>query len=111
MMSSSNLAVDVGGAVATITLNRPSSYNALTADLVQALIESFAAVEKDVAVKAIILTGAGKAFCAGQALDDARTLPRSGDHLLVDAIASGYNPLVSAIMGSSKIVIAAVNGV
>jgi 2-(1,2-epoxy-1,2-dihydrophenyl)acetyl-CoA isomerase len=103
--------VEVADGVATITLDRPQAYNAMTADLLESLLASFKRLERDAAVRAIVLTGAGKAFCAGQALDDVRTLPPDGAHELFATIERRYNPLIVAIMTSEKPVVAAVNGV
>jgi 2-(1,2-epoxy-1,2-dihydrophenyl)acetyl-CoA isomerase len=103
--------VDVDGGVATITLDRPQAYNAMTADLLESLLATLKGIERDRSVRAIVLTGAGKAFCAGQALDDARTLPHDRSHELFSTIERRYNPLIVALMTSEKPVIAAVNGV
>jgi 2-(1,2-epoxy-1,2-dihydrophenyl)acetyl-CoA isomerase len=103
--------VEVADGVATVTLDRPQAYNAMTADLLESLLATFKRLERDAAVRAIVLTGAGKAFCAGQALDDVRTLPPDSVHELFNTIERRYNPLIVAIMTSEKPVIAAVNGV
>ncbi len=97
-----------GGAL-TITLNRPESYNAcneqLTTDLQGALKEA----EKDPNVRAIVLTGAGKAFCSGQDLKDA---PAPGTRRsLADSLQRRYNPIIRKLATIPKPVIAAVNGV
>lgn len=55
--------------------------------------------------------GAGKAFCAGQALDDENAFPKNQPNKLVEAIREGYNPLITAIATSRKPIVAAVNGV
>lgn len=103
--------VEVADGVATVTFDRPQAYNAFTADLVQSLLASLKSLERDKAVRAVVLTGAGKAFCAGQALDDEKTLPANAPHALYSAIERGYGPLVSAILTSEKPFVAAVNGV
>ena len=97
-----------GGAL-TITLNRPESYNAcneqLTTDLQSALKEA----ERDRAVRAIILTGAGKAFCSGQDLKDA---PAPGTRRsLADSLQRRYNPIIRKLSTMPKPIIAAINGV
>ncbi len=103
--------VETDAGIATITLDRPQAYNALTADLLESLVTTFKALARDRSVRAITLTGAGKAFCSGQALDDARTLPPSEAPDLARAVEKRYAPLILAIMTSEKPVIAAVNGV
>src|SRR5215213_1955007 len=60
--------VDEATGVGTITLNRPEALNALTVPMKQALLGAFRQIERDRAVRAVILTGAGRAFCAGQDL-------------------------------------------
>jgi enoyl-CoA hydratase/carnithine racemase len=59
--------------IATITLNRPQQYNALSASLLAALEEMLAAVARDTSVRVVVLAGAGKAFCAGHDLKELRT--------------------------------------
>ncbi|MEP7220519.1 MAG: enoyl-CoA hydratase-related protein [Bacteroidota bacterium] len=95
--------------VLTLTLNRPESYNAcneqLTTDLMAALREA----EKDPAVRAIILTGAGRAFCSGQDLKDA---PAPGaKRSLADSLQRRYNPIIRKLTTIPKPIIAALNGV
>ncbi|HZO95110.1 MAG TPA: enoyl-CoA hydratase-related protein [Candidatus Baltobacteraceae bacterium] len=103
--------VEIAEAVATITLARPQAYNALTADLLDSLLATFRALERDAAVRAIVLTGEGKGFCAGQALDDARTIPPDRAPDLGTTLERRYGPLVEKILTIEKPVIAAVNGV
>src|SRR5205085_1733620 len=59
------LLVDKRESIATVTLNRPQAMNALSSELRNALVDAFADVARDESVGAVILTGAGKAFCAG----------------------------------------------
>jgi 2-(1,2-epoxy-1,2-dihydrophenyl)acetyl-CoA isomerase len=103
--------VGVADGVATITLARPQAYNALTADLLESLLATLRAIERDAAVRAIVLTGEGKGFCAGQALDDERTLPASGTFDIGETVEARYGPLLQKLMTIEKPVIAAVNGV
>lgn len=63
------VSLDVDGAIAVITLNRPQRRNAINADLTAALRDAVAAVEADDAVRVAVLTGAGSVFCAGMDLD------------------------------------------
>lgn len=97
--------------VATIAFARPQAYNALTADLLESLLATFVALERDAAVRAIVITGEGKGFCAGQALDDERTLPRDRPADLGSTVEKRYGPLLMKILTIEKPVIAAVNGV
>lgn len=108
-MNFETLLYELDGGILTITLNRPESYNAcneqLTTDLQAALKEA----EKDSAVRAIILTGAGKAFCSGQDLKEA---PEPGTRRsLADSLQRRYNPIIRKLTSMPKPIIAAVNGV
>ena len=107
-MSYETILYSVADGVLTITLNRPESYNAcneqMTTDLQAALKEA----DRDAAVRAIILTGAGKAFCAGQDLKDA---PAPGSRRsLADSLQRRYNPIIRRLTTIPKPVIAAING-
>jgi 2-(1,2-epoxy-1,2-dihydrophenyl)acetyl-CoA isomerase len=103
--------VTVANAVATISFARPHAYNALTAELLESLLATLKAIERDASVRAIVITGDGKAFCAGQALDDAQTLPPGGAADLANTVEKRYNPLIIKLLTIEKPVIAAVNGV
>lgn len=103
--------VAVADGVATVTLARPQAYNALTADLLESLLTTFKALERDASVRAIVLTGEGKAFCSGQALDDARTLPPGEPPDLGAAVERRYAPLLEKVLTIEIPVVAAVNGV
>lgn len=103
--------VDVADRIATVTLNRPAAYNALTADLLESLLVTFRSLERNEDVRAIIVTGAGKGFCSGQALNDARSSPVGEKPNLGRAVVERYNPLLTAVLGIEKPVIAAINGV
>lgn len=101
---------DVTDAVGTITLNRPDGMNSLTVEMKEALRAAVVRAAADPAVRAVVLTGAGRAFCAGQDLRE------HGDNLaagrgLDDTVRKHYNPIVLAIAGMRKPVVAAVNGV
>lgn len=100
---------DLDGGVLTLTLNRPDSYNAcneqMTTDLQAALKEA----EKDPSVRAVILTGAGKAFCSGQDLKDAPS--SNGRRSLADSLERRYNPIIRRLAAMPKPIVAAINGV
>lgn len=99
------------GGVATVTFERAAAYNALDAATLESLLRTLASLSRDADVRALVLTGAGKAFCAGQALDDERTLPAGGAPDLLGAVERRYNPLILALLSLEKPVVAAVNGV
>src|SRR5262249_54932012 len=64
-MSYEQILYDVDDSIATITLNRPDRLNAVTTRLIDELISAFDAADADDGVRAVIVTGAGRAFCAG----------------------------------------------
>jgi len=96
------------GAVATITLNRPQARNALTVEMKNSLLAALGRAAADPAVRAVIITGAGDAFCAGQDLREHGELLAAGQTL--DTVRLHYNPIITAVMTMPKPVIAAVNG-
>lgn len=98
--------VEVADAVATITLNRPDSLNALNRVMRRELLAAFKASGRDEAVRALVLTGAGRGFCSGADLRGG-AMERAYRRVLSDE----YNPLIVAIRELPKPVIAAVNGV
>lgn len=98
--------VAVEDGVATVTLNRPESLNALNSEMRRALLAAFKGFVRDDAVRAVILTGEGRGFCSGADLrggGDERDFRR--------VLEAEYNPLIRAIRELPKPVIAAVNGV
>jgi enoyl-CoA hydratase/carnithine racemase len=98
------------GAVAWLTLQRPARLNALNYALVDALAAELAAIEADPAVRAVILTGAGRAFSAGADIDEfSRSVAEGPEAALRDFVARGQ-ALTAWIEAFPKPVIAAVNG-
>jgi 2-(1,2-epoxy-1,2-dihydrophenyl)acetyl-CoA isomerase len=93
-------------AVTTLTLNRPDALNALTADLRRELLAAMKAASRDAEVRAVVITGAGRAFCAGADLRGG-----TGEREFRRVLTDEYNPLIEAIRALPKPVIAAVNGV
>jgi 2-(1,2-epoxy-1,2-dihydrophenyl)acetyl-CoA isomerase len=96
----------VDGGVTTITLNRPDALNALNARLRADLLAAMKAAARDASVRAVVITGAGRGFCAGA---DLRGGASEREYRRV--ITEEYNPLISALRGLPKPVITAVNGV
>jgi 2-(1,2-epoxy-1,2-dihydrophenyl)acetyl-CoA isomerase len=99
-----------GDGITTLTLNRPDKLNALTGALHVELRETLTAAAGDPQCRVVVLTGAGRAFSAGQDLADIGSGPSTGSDagaLLEEA----YNPLVKLIAGMDKPVVAAVNGI
>jgi 2-(1,2-epoxy-1,2-dihydrophenyl)acetyl-CoA isomerase len=102
------LRVEVDGPVAILTLDRPEALNALTVPVKVALRQSLESLAGDRTVRAVILTGAGRAFCAGQDLAE-RERPDAAP--LDVEVRERYNPIIRALRSMGQPVIAAVNGV
>ena len=102
------LRVEVDGAVALLTLDRAEALNALTVPLKAALLTTLERIAADRTVRVVVLTGAGRAFCAGQDLAE-REQPDAAP--LDVELRERYNPIVRALRSMGQPVIAAVNGV
>jgi 2-(1,2-epoxy-1,2-dihydrophenyl)acetyl-CoA isomerase len=100
--------VEAADGVATLTLNRPEALNSLTVPMKRELLAAFRRVERDAAVRALVLTGAGRAFCAGQDLRE-RLEPDAAP--LGVELRERYNPIIRAMRGLPKPIIGAINGV
>lgn len=94
--------------VARITFNRPAVFNSMHHAMRMEILEALEICEKDAAVRAVYITGTGKAFCAGEDLQEV-TDPNGPS--LTEIISTGYNPMVLKIRNLEKPVVAAVNGV
>ena len=94
--------------VAVLTLNRPRQYNALSASLLYALHGALDAIAADEAVRVVVITGAGPAFCAGHDLKEMKGLP--GERELADLFAS-CSAMMQKLVALPQPVIAAVNGI
>ncbi len=94
--------------VLTITLNRPEVLNAFNDQMLRELHDTLRQAARDAAVRCVVLTGAGRAFCSGQDLRD-RTGPATFS--LSESLRSRYNPVILLLRTMEKPVVAAVNGV
>lgn len=100
------------GAVRVLTLNRPAALNSFTGAMHEQLMAELEAAAHDEGVRCLLLTGAGRAFCAGQDLSDPLVRPEPGAAKdLSVAIERHYKPLVLRLRGMPVPVVAAVNGV
>ncbi|MGW7290320.1 2-cyclohexenylcarbonyl CoA isomerase [Streptomyces sp. NPDC054847] len=106
---------DVNDGLATITINRPEAMNAMNVDAKVALRDAVQAAAADPAVRAVLLTATGKAFCVGQDLKEHVSLlaadRESGSGGTMSTVREHYNPIVRALTGMQKPVVAGVNGV
>lgn len=94
--------------VAYLTLNRPEKFNSFNRDMAISLQQHLDACEKDDTVRCIYISGAGKAFCAGQDLAEA-TDPQGPE--MARIVEEHYNPIITRLRHIEKPIIAAVNGV
>ena len=100
--------------VLQLTLNRPEVLNAMNADLIMGLLDSFYEAKKDKKVRSIIITGSGRGFCAGADLVDGGWPSSEGlssGEVTFNNMENAFNPLVKAITQSNKPVISAINGI
>jgi 2-(1,2-epoxy-1,2-dihydrophenyl)acetyl-CoA isomerase len=111
-MSDSPILVATQGATRVITLNRPAALNSFTAAMHAQLLPALEAAAADATVRAVIVTGAGRGFCAGQDLNDADMVSPAGEAPDVGAVIERhYRPLALRMRSMPVPVIAAVNGV
>jgi 2-(1,2-epoxy-1,2-dihydrophenyl)acetyl-CoA isomerase len=104
----SSLLSSTSGGILTLTLNRPEVYNSFNGELAHALQASLKSAAADKTVRCIVLTGAGKAFSAGQDLNE--VVDPEGPALR-DIVGQHYNPIIKLLRTIEKPIIAAVNGV
>lgn len=102
------LIININNGVCEIKLNRPQVFNSFNREMAIALQEALDSCERNDEVRAIIITGEGKAFCAGQ--DLAEAVDPDGPELQA-IVRDHYNPIIERIRNIEKPVIAAVNGV
>lgn len=98
--------VDITEGVATITFNRPDKYNAFNDTQIVETTKALKDASRDPTVRAVVLTGAGKAFCAGQDLGNVGERSIS----FIEHVREKYNPLVSQMRTLEKPIIGAING-
>jgi 2-(1,2-epoxy-1,2-dihydrophenyl)acetyl-CoA isomerase len=102
----------VADGIATVTLSRPDAMNSLDIATKEALLTAVTAAAEDDAVRCVVLTGTGRAFCVGQDLKEHVALLQSGStEELFTTVERHYNPIVTALATMPKPVVAAVNGV
>jgi 2-(1,2-epoxy-1,2-dihydrophenyl)acetyl-CoA isomerase len=94
--------------VCTITFNRPDFYNAFNDEISYEFQSALKAAAKDDAVRVLVITGEGKAFCSGQDLKSARG---EDDRMFYNSLEKRYNPIIRAMRALPKPIIARLNGV
>jgi 2-(1,2-epoxy-1,2-dihydrophenyl)acetyl-CoA isomerase len=97
--------------IARVTLNRPDRLNSFTAAMHEELRAALAVIRADASARVLLLTGAGRGFCAGQDLSDRAVAPGDAPVDLGASIETNYRPLVLALRSFPMPVVCAVNGV
>jgi 2-(1,2-epoxy-1,2-dihydrophenyl)acetyl-CoA isomerase len=100
----------IEGAVATVIINRPDQRNALDAAAKALLLERLRQAAGDEAIRAVVLTGAGSAFCVGQDLGEHAQALAADPATAFDTVDEDYNPVITLLATMPKPVVAAVNG-
>jgi 2-(1,2-epoxy-1,2-dihydrophenyl)acetyl-CoA isomerase len=104
------ITLEAAHGIATITLNRPDAYNALSLTMGRELFDAVLQVDEDPAVRCVVLTGAGKAFCGGGDVKEfVQSLPRIG--VVIKELTTYVHGAVSRLVRTPKPVLTAVNGV
>ncbi len=101
---------DLADSVATVTLNRPDAMNALDTELKVALRDALAEAAADPRVRAVVLTGSGRAFCVGQDLAEHAQNLDADPEAVWSTVPEHYTPIATALATMAKPVVAAVNG-
>ena len=97
------------GAIARLTLNRPDRLNSLTLEMLGELSDALTEIEHDETTRAVVLTGTGRGFCAGQDLTDHEAIDDT--RAIRSVVERHYNPVIRQIRSLTQPVIAAVNGI
>jgi len=110
-MDLNNIEFDIKEGVATLTLNRPKSLNSFTTEMHAEIRTVMQQVIENADIRCLVITGAGRGFCAGQDLGDRAQTTEGGVPDVGASVEKNYNPLIRSIMQLPKPVICAVNGV
>lgn len=105
----SSILINITGGIATISLNRPEVFNSFNREMALEMQSALDKCASDESVRAIVITGTGKAFCAGQDLKEVTTPELMPGFRKI--LEEHYNPIITRIRNLNKPVIAAVNGV
>lgn len=110
-MSFDYIDFQIAEGVARITLNRPDNLNSFNRAMARELHAVLASVASDASVRAVLLTGAGRGFCAGQDLVEVLPKPGESAPILGETVEATYNPIIRGLRHLEKPVVCAVNGV
>lgn len=110
MTAYTTIDVAVSAGIGTVTLNRPDKLNALTLEMAHELAEAMRATAADATVRCIVLTGAGRAFCAGADLALLADIKARNDRAMGERIVDGCRAIQQAMREAPQIVVCALNG-
>lgn len=110
-MTYQTIQLDLADGVATLTLNRPKSLNSFNAEMFTEIHAALKQVKDNPDIRCLLITGAGRGFCAGQDLSDRNVAPGEQMPDLGNSVEKNYNPLIRTIKGLAMPVVCAVNGV
>jgi 2-(1,2-epoxy-1,2-dihydrophenyl)acetyl-CoA isomerase len=107
-MPSTHLLTDISDAVLTLTLNRPEVLNAFNDELAHEFLDALKQAERDPSVRCLVVTGAGRAFCAGQDLGALRS--RGEEVSFRTHLQHTYNPIIAKMRALEKPIVGQING-
>lgn len=110
-MAFDTIVFSIEAGAARLTLNRPDRLNAFTVRMHEEIAEALMSIEHDRTVRTLLITGAGRGFCAGQDLSDRAVAPDGAPPDLGLSVEKRYNPLIRRLTNLPMPVVAAVNGV
>src|SRR5437763_4285593 len=110
-MTHETILFEIANGAARLTLNRPDRLNSFTVQMHGEVAKALSQVEQDESVRALLITGAGRGFCAGQDLSDRAVAPGGDGVDLGESLENRYNPLIRRLVNLPKPVVCAVNGV
>ncbi len=110
-MAYNTIEFEISDGAARLTLNRPDRLNSFTVEMHEEVRDALNALEADSSVRALLLTGAGRGFCAGQDLSDRAVAPDGEAVDLGSSVEERYNPLIRTLTSLPMPVVCAVNGV
>jgi 2-(1,2-epoxy-1,2-dihydrophenyl)acetyl-CoA isomerase len=110
-MAFESILFSIEGGAARLTLNRPDRLNAFTTRMHEEIAEALTAIETAGTARVLLITGAGRGFCAGQDLSDRAVAPGEAPVDLGESVERRYNPLIRRLVDLPMPVVAAVNGV
>ena len=110
LMAGNTVSIELKGGVAEISLRRPEKMNSFDASMRGEFLSALRSARENSVVRAILITGTGKGFCAGQDLGELIDAEKGGAPLAFDRLVEEYNEAVRLITGADQPVVCAVNG-